>query len=172
MQDNTYIKLFRKLLTWEWYGDTNTTRVFLHILLNANYRPRNYKGHSVPAGACVFGRKSWAKALGLSERQVRTALNHLKSTNEVATETTNKFTIIKVVKWEFWQIYEGETTTKTTTNCANKRPTTDQQPTTPKESKNVRKKDYYYSEPKKDDNRKSGIWGLTDEQLKILRGDA
>lgn len=138
MEDRTYIKIFRKMLGWGWYGDTNTFRVFMHILLNANYKESEFRGHKIPAGACVFGRKAWAKELGLSERQIRTALEHLKSTNEVTTKATNKFTIIHVENWGFWQIEEGKATTKTTNKKSNERPTTDQQPTTSKESKKVR----------------------------------
>ena len=142
--DNTYIKLFRNLLNWEWYKDANTMRVFLHILLNANYKPRRYKGYEIPAGACVFGRKSCAAALGLTEQQVRTAINHLKSTNEITTKTTNRFTIVFVEKWDLWQMSDGQATNKTTNKRTNKQPTTNQQLTTPKESKKVRIKENYY----------------------------
>lgn len=140
-ENTTYIKLFRKMLTWEWYGDTNTTRVFLHILLKVNYEPSRYKGREIGAGECVFGRKKWAEELGLSERQVRTAIEHLKSTNEITTKSTNRFTVVHVEKWAFWQIGEGKPTNKSTNSKSNKRPTTDQQPTTSKESKNVRKEE-------------------------------
>lgn len=135
--DRTYIKVFRQMLKWGWYGDTNTFRVFMHILLRANYEPSEYLGHTIGAGSCVFGRKKWAKELGLSERQVRTAISHLQATNEIAIKTTNKFSIITVVKWEFWQIEEGGTTTKSTNKKSNERPTSDQQATTSKESKNT-----------------------------------
>ena len=137
MEDRTYIKIFRKMLSWGWYGDTNTVRVFLHILLRANYQDSEYRGHKIPAGSCVFGRKKWAKELGLSERQVRTALSHLQSTNEITIKATNKFSVITLVKWEFWQIEEGKATNRTTNKKSNERPTTDQQPTTSKESKNI-----------------------------------
>ena len=30
-----YIKLSRKILDWEWYGNINTCRVFIHMLLKA-----------------------------------------------------------------------------------------------------------------------------------------
>ena len=136
--DRTYIKVFRKILNWEWYGDTNTFRVFMHILLRANYEPSRYMGVEVPAGACVFGRRAWAEELGMSERQVRTAIEHLKSTNEITIKSTNKFSVITLVKWEFWQIEEGKATSRTTSKKANERPTNDQQPTTSKESKKVR----------------------------------
>ena len=97
-----YIKLFRQMLDWEWYKDSNTKIVFLHILLRANREPSKYKGVDIPAGGCVFGRKAWAEELGLSERQVRTAMSHLISTNEVTIKTTNKFSVVTVVKWRFW----------------------------------------------------------------------
>ena len=121
----------------------------MHILLKANYQPSEYKGYKIDAGECVFGRKKWAEDLGLSERQVRTAIEHLKSTNEIATKTTNKFTIITVVNWELWQIEEG---VKRPTKRPTRSQTSDQQPTTSKESKNnisssLRSEDIYSGLP-------------------------
>ena len=135
-ENRSFVKLFRNILDWGWYGDTNTFRVFMHILLKANYQETEYKGHKIPAGACVFGRKAWAEELGLSERQVRTAISHLESTNEIAIETTNRFSVITLVKWELWQIDEGRATNRTTNKKSDKRPTSDQQATTSKEYKN------------------------------------
>lgn len=133
-ENTTYIKLFRKMLTWEWYGDTNTFRLFMHILLKANYEPSRYRGHEIGAGECVFGRKKWAKELKLSEQEIRTAMNHLKATGEITTKATNRFTVIHLEKWEFWQIGEGKATKKLTNN----QPTINQQLTTSKESKNIK----------------------------------
>ena len=137
-EDRTYIKIFRKMLGWGWYGDTNTFRVFMHILLRANYEESEYRGHKIGAGECVFGRKAWAETLGLSEQEIRTAINHLKSTNEITTKSTNKFTIITVENWEFWQIEEGKATKKTANKSTNEQPTSNQRATTSKESKKVR----------------------------------
>lgn len=139
--DRTYIKMFRRILDWGWYHDTNTFRVFMHILLTANYTPKEYKGQTIGVGECVFGRKAWAEELGLSERQVRTAIEHLKSTNEITVRATNKFSVITVTNWRLWQIEEGGATNALTNEATNERPTTDQQPTTPKESKKVRNKE-------------------------------
>lgn len=136
-KNNGHIKLFRQMLDWGWYGDTNTVRVFLHILLRANYKESEYLGHKIGAGECVFGRKAWSEELGLSEQQIRTAISHLKSTNEIRVRATNKFSIITVVKWELWQIEEGLNDHRTTNKPTNKQPTTNQQPTTSKESKNT-----------------------------------
>ena len=137
MEDRTYIKLFRKILKWGWYGDTNTFRVFMHILLKANYKPKEYKGVMINSGECVFGRKAWAKELGLSEQQIRTAISHLQSTNEITITSTNKFSVIHVVKWELWQVGDGLSTNEATNDVNEIQPTTNQQLTTSKESKKV-----------------------------------
>ena len=145
MDDRTYIKLFRKILKWGWYGDTNTFRVFMHILLKAQYYPTEYHGVTINSGECVFGRKAWAKELGLSEQQIRTAISHLQSTNEITIASTNKFSVIHVVKWELWQINDGLSTNESTNDSFQNQPTTNQQLTTSKESKKViNKKNHSY----------------------------
>lgn len=146
--DNTYIKLFRKMLTWGWYGDTNTVRVFLHILLKAQYKPSEYKGEPIKAGECVFGRKKWAKELGLSEQQIRTAISHLQSTNEITIRATNKFSVIHVEKWAFWQLNDGLSTNESTKSANEIQPTINQQVTTSKESKKVINKELSSKERK------------------------
>ena len=37
-----WIKIHRQILEWEWYSDTNTFRVFLHLLLKANHKEKKY----------------------------------------------------------------------------------------------------------------------------------
>lgn len=141
-----FVKIFKRMTKWGWYQDTNTFRVFMHILLNANYKPSEYKGVTIGAGECVFGRKKWAKELGLSEQNVRTALSHLQSTNEITIVSTNKFSVIHVVKWEFWQISNGLLTNESTSHLNQIQPTTNQQLTTSKEIKNIRNNNYLAAE--------------------------
>jgi hypothetical protein len=109
----------------------------MHILLKAQYRPTEYKGVAINSGECVFGRKAWAKELGLSEQQIRTAISHLQSTNEITITSTNKFSVIHVVNWESWQIKDGLSTNTSTNAVFGNQPTTNQQLTTSKESKKV-----------------------------------
>ena len=140
--DNGYIKLHRSLLTWEWIKDSSTTVVFLYLLLNANWEDSRYKGYDVPKGSLIVGRKKIAETLGISEQSVRTAINHLKSTNEITTKVTNKFTIVTIVNWEKYQCCEVESTNESTNNLTNNQPTTNQQLTTYKEYKNIRIEEY------------------------------
>lgn len=139
MSDYGFIKFFRKMTEWEWYTDGNTYRVFTHLLLTANYKETNYKGVTIYPGQTVTGRKALADALHISERNVRTALKHLKSTNEITIETTSKFSVVTVVNWELYQCHLGEVTNESTNELTNNRPASDQQVTTPKEYKKENK---------------------------------
>ena len=137
--DDGFIKLYRSMLKWEWYQDQNTKSVFIHLLLNANWEDSRYRGHEVPKGSLVCGRKKLAKDLGLSEQEIRTSLNHLKSTNEITIQSTNRFSIITIVNWEKFQGLKEESTNKLTINPTNNQPTTNHI----KEIKNIRNKEYY-----------------------------
>lgn len=106
---NGFIKLHRKLVGWGWYSDGPTKDVFLHLLLTANFKETQWRGITLKPGQTVIGRKQLAQELGLSERQVRTALDHLKSTNEVSTKTTNRFTVITIENWTKYQLFDDET---------------------------------------------------------------
>ena len=136
-----FIKLHRSILDWEWWEDNNTLKVFLYLLLNANWEDSRYRGYEIPRGSLVVGRKKMAEPLHLSEREIRTAISHLKSTNEVTTKATNKFTILTITNWEKYQGFDSEVTTKATNKETNERPTRDQQATTYKEYKNIRNKE-------------------------------
>jgi hypothetical protein len=78
-----YVKLFRSIEDWEWYNDGNTFRVFLHILLNANHSAARWQGIALNPGQKITSIEKIAEELKLSRQNVRTALNHLKSTNEI-----------------------------------------------------------------------------------------
>lgn len=124
MTSNGYIKLHRKLLDWGWYKDQNTMMVFLHLLLTANFAESEYMGIKIHPGQTVIGRKSLAKALGMSEQNIRTALNHLKSTNEITITSTNRFSVVTIVKWELYQIEDGKVTNNLTKKPHNNQPAT------------------------------------------------
>lgn len=133
-----YIKLFRTMQEWEWYSDPITKAVFLDLLLNANYKDSRFKGVEVKRGQVVFGRKECAERLGISERNVRTAINHLKSTSEVTIKVTNRFSVVTIENYEKYQGEVSEVTSKVTSKVTSNRPASDQQLTT---SKKVRREE-------------------------------
>jgi hypothetical protein len=94
--------------------------------------------------------------LGLSEQQVRTALTKLKSTGEITSIATNKYTLVTIENWASYQSPDNLATSKTTSDSTNEQPTDNQQITTNKNVKNVRSNIYaqnfdlfYQNYPKK-----------------------
>ncbi len=106
--DEEYLKVFRKMVFWEWYTDVNTTKLFLHCLLMANWKPGRWKGISYKRGQFFTSISGLAHETGLTVKEVRTALEHLESTNEVASKTTNRYTLITVLSFDKYQ-GEGQT---------------------------------------------------------------
>jgi hypothetical protein len=87
-----------------------------------------YQCVQLQPGEFVFGRKKAAEETGLSERTIRTCLVALENLGNLTIKTTNKFSILTVVKWEDYQQGGQQTTNETTS----KRPANDQQATTNK----------------------------------------
>ena len=98
-----YVRLYRSLLNWEWYTDSNTKDVFIHLILTANYEPKKWRGKTIERGQRVASYASLASELKLSVKSVRTALNHLKSTGEVAILSNHEYSIITIKNYESYQ---------------------------------------------------------------------
>lgn len=114
--DNEYIKLFRKLINWEWYSEPATKDVFLHCLLKANWKPTSWKGIALDRGEFIQSIYNMAKETGLSVRQIRTALSHLIDTNSVTIRKVGKYRIINVSKYVDYQSNDTKSAPKLTRN--------------------------------------------------------
>ena len=129
-----WIKIHRQIIEWEWFTDTNTFRVFLQLLLKANHKEKKYRGMVLKVGTIITSRDILAFETSLSVQQVRTALDKLKSTNEITIKTSSQGTIIEVVNYSKYQLATNEVT--------NKQPINNQQVTTNKNDKNNKENIY------------------------------
>lgn len=103
MLDGGYIRLWRSLLDWEWYDDINTCRLFIHILITANYYENKWRGVTVGRGQRIIAYEKLASECGLTVSQVRTSLRKLERTGEILRESTNEYTLITVVNYDRFQ---------------------------------------------------------------------
>ena len=99
-----FVKIDRKITKWRWYKDTSTFKIFLHLILTANYEDREFEDIVIKRGQRVASIRSLAAESGLTEKNVRTAIKHLKATGEVASLPTPKYTVFTVVNYEKYQI--------------------------------------------------------------------
>lgn len=107
-----YIKLHRQILEWDWYGDINTKIVFIHLLLTVNYKPKKWHGIIIDRGQRVASLADLAEETGLTIRQIRTALEHLKATGELTKTMTSTATgqvpLITVENYTLYQDGDSE----------------------------------------------------------------
>lgn len=117
-----WIKLHRKITEWDWYDDANTFRLFIHLLLMANSKEAKWRGITIKRGEYLTGRKVLADELKLTEQEIRTSLKHLENTQEIVIQSTNRFSIISICKYEDYQ------TTQPATQPTNPQQSTNNQP--------------------------------------------
>lgn len=117
--ENGFIVLHRKIIKWEWYTDNNVFKLFLHLLLRANHEDKYWRGILVKRGQLITSIKHLSDETGLSIKQVRTALDKLKSTGEVVSKGQSRYTLVTIEKYSDYQDKkekEGEQTASKRTN--------------------------------------------------------
>ena len=134
--ESGWVKLHRKMLWWEWYDDIHVFRVFIHLLLNANHKPKKWHGIMVDTGQKITSLGHLSRELKMGVQVIRTALAKLKSTNEITIETTSQYTKITILRWNDYQTETSDLTNEQQTT--NKRLTTNKND---KNDKNEKKRD-------------------------------
>jgi hypothetical protein len=160
---NGWIKLHRKFLEWEWYDDTNSVRVFLHLLIKANHKDKNYRGTLIKRGQLVTGRTLLSEQTGLSEQQIRTVLNKLKSTGELTIKSTSKGSLVTLVNYGLYQGDDTQSTSATTSKLTNEQPASNQQSTTNKNVKNEKKLNNAQNASSDDDSKRDEKKAFTEK---------
>lgn len=130
MNELGWVSVPRSALSWEWYREPYTKDVFFHLYLIAQFKAISFKGIYLQRGQVITSIRQIAIETGISVRSVRTALNHLKTTQEVTQERHGKNTVFTVVNYDKYQ----QTDTNTDTEATQKRHRSDTHP----DNKNVR----------------------------------
>lgn len=113
MAKNGRIAVDRSILNWRWYKNANTFRVFMHLLLTANYAPADYENIRLERGDVIVTYSGLGEVLGLSVKEVRTALDHLKETGETAVKKYPKYQVVSIVNYDSYQwVSVGKTAVK------------------------------------------------------------
>jgi len=90
-------------MEWEWYTNSDMVHLFIHLLINANHKDGLWNGTEVKRGQFVTGYLSLSRHTGISIRTIRTCIKRLKSTSEITIQTTNKYSIITINKYDSYQ---------------------------------------------------------------------
>lgn len=111
-----YIKINRSLLEWGWYKDKNTSRLFIHMLLKANWKDGFFLGIEIKRGSFVSSLAKLSEETNLSVREIRTAIKHLELTGEVTSKKYNKFSVFTVNNYCSYQSSDTQSDKQVTSN--------------------------------------------------------
>lgn len=170
MNNGNWIKLNRAILDWEWYDDVNVARVFIHLLLTANYEPKNWHGIQIERGQRVISIGGLAEETGLTVRQTRTALDKLKSTGELTSRATNKYTLVTIENYSKFQDVKRDSD-KQNGKQRDKRATNERQTN----DNNIRNKEYKEYKEERERTAHKSAYGrkgkvlLTDEEYQAIK---
>ena len=109
-----FIKIFRSIVDWEWYSDISTTRLYMHLLLKANYKEKIWRGEAIDVGELITSFHNLSEETNLTKQQIRTTFEKLKKTGEITVETTNRYTKIVINNYKNYQ-KDSQTATRQST---------------------------------------------------------
>lgn len=136
---NGHILIHRKMLAWEWYDDIYTCRLFLHLLITVNWYDEKWKGILIKRGQRIVSYNTLSQETKLTVRQVRTAIAHLKSTNEITMNMTQsqskKYSVITVLNYDLYQVADKVSDTEIDNQATSQRQSSDKVTTQNKEVK-------------------------------------
>lgn len=72
-----YIRLFRAIEDWEWYDNPFVTKIFIHCLIKANEKQKQWRDLTLKRGQFVTSYEKLAASNGMTIQQTRTALKSL-----------------------------------------------------------------------------------------------
>jgi hypothetical protein len=103
MASGGFINLYRKLLEWRFAQHPIAVALWIRLLLRANWQDGYFHGREIPRGSLAASAKTLAEETGISENTVRRWLKKFEENGEITTESTNKFTIITIPKYNEYQ---------------------------------------------------------------------
>ena len=103
MPDGNYIKLNRQLLEWRyWYSET-AVKLWILILMKANWKDGWFMGKRIPRGSFATSISNLAIESGFSEATVRRWLIKFEEDGQITRRATNRFTQINVINYALFQ---------------------------------------------------------------------
>lgn len=133
MENETWIKLYRKLLISPIFENEKALKVWIWCLLKATHTEREQlvgkKIIHLEVGQFVFGRNKASEELKMSESSVYGYIKLLEKLKMISVKSNNKFSVVSIEKWEDYQDQK--------INFDNKKTTKKQQMNTNKNVKNI-----------------------------------
>lgn len=164
-----YIKLDRSLKYWRYKKKPNYVALWVHILSEARFKDGQWHGIEIKRGQFPTSIQKLADETGLTVRQVRSIIGNLLG-EELSIKTTNKYTIITVLKYDEYQGFGDENDKQNDKQATSKRQASDN--TIIKKEGN-KERNIYNSLPVYDPSKnKNMTLEEENELLELMKGEA
>lgn len=115
-----WLKLYRQITESAVFDNPKVLKVWIWCLCKASHKKHEVMvGNQIvllQEGQFVFGRKKAAEILNINERSVYDYMKLLEKLNMIAMTSNNKFTIVSIEKWAFYQQSIGDNQQQTDSN--------------------------------------------------------
>ena len=111
--NKNWIKLNRKFQSWEWKKKPKMVALFIHLLLEANWKPGRFEGRLIERGQFATSVRSISVKTGLTEKEVRGGMAKLETSKEIKIDARRgqSFSVITICNYDRYQssdVCEGE----------------------------------------------------------------
>lgn len=107
-----FIVIDRKIKDWRWYHNITALGLWTYILMETNWADCYlHDGTVVPRGSFATSIPRMAGELGVSESTIRRWLKRFESEGQIEQRVTNKYRVIKVLKYSTYQDFSKEPVT-------------------------------------------------------------
>lgn len=138
-----YVKLYRKLLESAVFESAQLLQMWVACLLKASHKEHTMRiglqNVTLKPGQFICGRHSLAEELGCSPSAARRRLQTLKADKRIDIEANNKYTLVTVRNWRYYQSDDDAPDSNSDRQADNKKTTKRQQKDTNKKGKKGKK---------------------------------
>jgi len=112
MTNNGWVKLHRKIIENPIFLNSELLQLFLYCILKAGHKEKeiifNGKMKKLEIGSFITGGESLSKELKQNQSSTWSRLKLLKNLGYISLKSTNKFTVVSVLKYDLYQDKELE----------------------------------------------------------------
>ena len=158
-----WLKLYRKILDWEWADDPNMVALYVRLLCMASRTDCNWHGIDVSRGQIITSLAQLNMKSGISIQKLRTCLKRLEKSGEITSRSTNQYRLITLCNYDTYQSEKKPANKRSNKQSTSEQQASNNQSTTSKEYKNIRIK-----EIEKENTEKENSLSLVYDDLKLM----
>ena len=114
-EDYSWVKLYRKIKDWQYYGDVYVKAVFLHLIIEADHETKMINQIKIERGSTLTSVSALCLGLQMSPKAVKRALKLLAESGDIIDDVKpNKYRIITVKNYNKYQSVGSQGTNKGT----------------------------------------------------------